>query len=240
MPTYAIQEGNINWNGGQRITLRSGETAQCSTLVQGQLYGIFLYNSAQNDQDTTVNVDWSNSSPPKPVKVPGTTANLGLASLCFVSGTDTQTIKISVSSGSGTASVDAWLGSVGMPTDTSGLDNGPLPSDGVAHPFDKYRRYYAVPSSTWHQLTITSPNVQFISAQFQTAKAVVNVVRETANGVGDQVSHVGDTAKDQYEVNSSGNNSIQTNLIGGGMQFVWVNADSQQDSDDSTISLQEI
>jgi len=68
-------------------------------------------------------VNWSNSQPPVPITVPGTTANAGLASLGFVSGTDTQTVSVSLPSNAGSSQVEIWLGSVGMPTNTSGLTN---------------------------------------------------------------------------------------------------------------------
>jgi hypothetical protein len=94
----------IDWNGGQLIALNPGDTATCAGgLNTGQIYAIFLYNSAGNDANAPVNVVWSNSQPPVPVTVPGTTANQGLAALCFVSGDDTNTVSISLGqSSSGT------------------------------------------------------------------------------------------------------------------------------------------
>ncbi|WP_448092751.1 hypothetical protein [Pseudomonas lini] len=115
MESVAISAAQINWNGGQRITLTAGDTATCTALSPGQLYGIFIYNSAQNDNNSTVSVNWSNSQPPVPILVPGTTANAGLASLGFVSGTDTQTVSVSLPSNAGSSQVEIWLGSVGMP-----------------------------------------------------------------------------------------------------------------------------
>lgn len=79
--------------------------------------------------------------------VPGTTANACLASLGFVSGTDTQTISVSLPSNSGIAQVELWLGSTSMPTNTSGLNNNQLQAKGEQYPFNKYNRYYAVPPS---------------------------------------------------------------------------------------------
>ncbi|WP_347905269.1 hypothetical protein [Pseudomonas purpurea] len=46
MESIALTATQTNWNGGQRITLRAGDTATCTTLQTGQLYGIFIYNSA--------------------------------------------------------------------------------------------------------------------------------------------------------------------------------------------------
>jgi len=241
MEAISIAEGSINWNGGQRITLRAGDTATCTSLRPGQLYGIFVYNSAQNDNTANVNVVWSNSSPPVPITVPGTTANAGLASMGFVSGSDTQTISASLPSNAGIAQVEIWLGSVSMPTDTSGLDNQKLPIDGKPHSFNKYRRYFAVPPSSWHTLTLVSKITQFVSCQFRQQEAVVFVLNQTSNGLlPGQVTTMGPTAsaKGAVTINGVTYQSVSENLQGDGTQWVWMNADSEQDSTDASISLQ--
>ena len=235
-----ISDDAINWNGGQRITLYPGQTATCTSLSPGQLYGIFFYNSAQNDNTATVNVVWTNSQPPQPVTVPGTTANAGLASVLFVSGIDTQTVSVSLPTNAGLAQVDVWIGSVSMPTDTSGLNNQQLPINGEPQPFDKYTRYFTVPPSNWHQLVIRSPVTQFIAVQFRAANAVVYVVSEGPNGLlNGQVSGVGSAANAFTKIETS-QQSVTANVFGDGSQWVWMNADSQQNSDDSTISLQSL
>ncbi|MBV7493769.1 hypothetical protein KW837_05735 [Pseudomonas sp. PDM24] len=243
MESVAISAAQINWNGGQRITLTAGDTATCTALSPGQLYGIFIYNSAQNDNNSTVSVNWSNSQPPVPITVPGTTANAGLASLGFVSGTDTQTVSVSLPSNAGSSQVEIWLGSVGMPTNTSGLTNYPLPADGEQHPFNKYSRYYAVPPSKWMNLTITSTITQFLSCQFREAQATVFVVNETSNGLlANQVTNIGPTASaaGSVKIVYSQIQSITSNLQGDGTQWVWMDADSPQDSQSATISLQSL
>ncbi|WP_347905271.1 hypothetical protein [Pseudomonas purpurea] len=181
---------------------------------------------------------WSNSQPPKTITVPGTTANAGLASLGFVSGTDTQTISVSLSSNSGGSQVEVWLGSVGMPTNTSGLSNNALQANGDQYPFNKYSRYYAVPPSKWMNLTIASK-----ITQFRESKATVFVVNETSNGLlSNQVTTMGPTASESGAVVivSSGIQSISNNLQGDGTQWVWMDADSQQDSQNASISLQSL
>ena len=241
MQALSIAEGTINWNGGQRITLRAGDTATCTTLRPGQLYGIFVYNSAQNDNSAEVTVVWSNSQPPVPITVPGTTANAGLASMGFVSGSDTQTVSVSLGSNAGIAQVEIWLGSVSMPTDTSGLNNQKLPIDGNPHEFNKYRRYFSVPPSSWHRLTLVSKITQFVSCQFREQKATVFVLNQTSNGLlPGQVTTMGPTASAEGAVTITGVTSQSTseNLQGDGTQWVWMDADSEQDSKQATISLQ--
>ncbi|MFW2543894.1 hypothetical protein ACN2XU_14730 [Primorskyibacter sp. 2E107] len=242
MAFLALPEGALNWNGGKRITLRAGETATCTTLNPGQLYAVFVYNSAQHDTNATLFVNWSNKEPPKQVTIPGTTANAGLASLAFVSGSDTQTVSVSMPSNSGMAQVEIWLGSVSMPTDTTGLTNEQLPADGAQHEFNKYRRYWSVPASSWHQLTIVSTITQFISVQFTSSKAVVYVVGETPNGLLDgQVVSVGAAAEPGVVTpHLTSSRSVMNTISGGGFQYVWMNADSEQDSSEATISLQSI
>lgn len=241
MHSVAISSNAINWNGGQRITLKAGDTATCTTLRPQQLYGIFVYNSAGADNNADLSVIWSNSQPPVSITVPGTTANAGLASMGFVSGTDTQTVSVSLPSNAGIAQVEIWLGSVSMPTNTSGLSNQALPADGDQHNFNKYHRYYAVPASKWYTLTIASTITQFISCQFREEKATVFVVNETSNGLlPNQVTSMGPTAMQQgvVTISSAQIQSISESLQGDGTQWVWMDADSQQDSNGATIALQ--
>lgn len=243
MESIAISAAQINWNGGQRITLTAGDTATCTVLSPGQLYGIFIYNSAQNDNNANVNVVWSNSQAPCTITVPGTTANAGLASLGFVSGSDTQTISVSLPVAAGNAQVEVWLGSVGMPTNTAGLNNSALQANGEKYPFNKYARYYAVPPSKWMSLTIASTITQFISCQFRESKATVFVVNETSNGLlQNQVTTIGPTASESGTVAivTSQIQSITNNLQGDGTQWVWLDADSPQDSQSASISLQSL
>lgn len=243
MESFAIAAAQINWNGGQRITLKAGDTATCTVLRPGQLYGIFIYNSAQNDNNAAVSVVWSNSQPPASITVPGTTANAGQASLGFVSGTDTQTISVSLPSNSGIAQVEIWLGSTSMPTNTSGLTNSPLQANGEQYPFNKYTRYYAVPPAKWMNLTIASKTTQFISCQFREAKATVFVVNETSNGLlAGQVTNIGPTAQQPGAVTITATQiqSISYNMQGDGTQYVWMDADSQQNSQSASIALQSL
>lgn len=241
MESFGITAAQINWNGGQRITLKAGDTATCTTLRPGQIYGIFIYNSALSDNTAEVNVVWSNSQPPVKITVPGTTANAGLASMGFVSGSDTQTISISLSSNSGIAQIEAWLGSTSMPTNTSGLSNNQLQANGEPYPFSKYTRYYAVPPSQWFNLTIESKITQFVSCQFREANATVYVVNETSHGLlPGQVKHIGPTASEPGAVTimATQRQSVSYNTQGDGTQYVWMDADSPQDSQSATITLQ--
>ena len=109
----------INWNNGRLIELEEGVTATSNgSLNNGQLYCLFFYNAAGNDANTTVNVVWSNSQPPIQLTVPGTTMNQGLAALCFVDGSETNTVSASVTNGNKGAKIQAFIGSVKMPLDT--------------------------------------------------------------------------------------------------------------------------
>ncbi len=173
---------SINWNNGQLITLAQGDTAVCTGgLNQGQLYCIFFYNSASADADTTVSVTWSNSQPPVSVLVPGTTGKQGLASLCFVNGDDTNTVSAAVTQSQTGAQIQAFIGSVKMPIDVSGISNTVLPLDGKPHPFTKFTRFYAVPESHWYSGQIQSDIDQFISVQLTEQSALVNIVNPLQN-----------------------------------------------------------
>ena len=232
-----------NWDGGQVSTLTSGQTLTCTTLSSGQLYGIFLYNSAGNDSNATVNVLMGNATAPVSVTVPGTTANQGLASIAFLTGSDNSTVSVSMIN-QVNAQVTCFLGSVGMPTNTAGITNQKLPGNGSANPFGYFDRYYDVPPSTWSAVTIVSDITQFISVQFQEDFATVNII----NPLGHPTEHlyaVGSVAKNPtefYTVQLATNpaSSLSYNIQGDGTQWVWINADSPQDSSGTTISLQQL
>lgn len=230
---------NINWNSGQLIEMGQGDTATCAgALNDGQIYALFFYNAAQNQASTTVNVVMNNTTQPVAVQVPGTTQNQGLAALCFVSGSDTNTIAASVTQGQPGAKVQAFLGSVKMPTNTAGISNRQLPTDGHVYSFNRFTRYYTVPQSHWYSGQISSNVNQFISVQFSETKAQVNIVNAIA---GAKVIHtIGETAKSQVEINSVEHETTAWNFQGDGGQIVWINADSIQDSEHASISVQSL
>jgi hypothetical protein len=229
---------SYNWNNGQLLTLNPGDTAVCQTLNAGQLYGLFFYNSAQNDTGANLAVVWSNSQPPVTVNVPGTTGNQGLASVVFVYGGDTTTVSVSMLQNQPGAQVQAFICSVKMPTDTSGINNWPLPEDGKTHSFSKFTRYYDVPASHWYQLQVQSNINQFIFVQFKEQSAQVVVLNSTSDP-GQTVQGVG-SAVNMYKVNAVPFQNYSYSLQGNGSQIVWINADSVQNSQTASISLQSL
>lgn len=230
---------STNWNKGQLITLKSGDTATSDgSLNNGQIYCLFFYNSAGSDADTTVSVVWSNSQPPVQVTVPGVTAKQGLAALCFVDGSETNTVSASVSQNNPGANIQAFIGSVKMPLDTSGINNDSLPLDGDLHSFNKFTRFYSVPESHWYSGQIQSNINQFISVQFIESKAVVNIVNQIADPA-TVIKYAGNSSS-LVSINAVDNQTISWNLQGNGNQFVWINADSTQNSESATISIQSL
>lgn len=229
----------IAWNDGRLINLKGGDTATCAGgLNPGQLYALFFYNSAGNDADALVSVVWSNSNAPVQVVVPGTTANEGLAALCFVSGDDTNTVSASLSSLAPGVQVQAFIGSVKMPVNTNGIQNTPLPLDGQPHSFDAFTRYYAVPASHWYQGYLQSNINQFISVQFKENSAVVNIVNQVSDP--DNVVKYAGNTRDLVKINGVSNQTLPWTLQGNGRQIVWINADSCQNSQTAVISLQSL
>jgi hypothetical protein len=237
--TGEILMSAINWNDGRLINLKGGDTATCAgELNPGQLYALFFYNSAGNDANAPVSVVWSNSQAPVQVVVPGTTANQGLAALCFVSGDDTNTVSASLSSIASGVQVQAFIGSVKMPVNTSGIQNKPLPLDGQAHSFASFTRYYAVLASHWYQGYLRSDINQFISVQFKENSAVVNIVNQLTE-VDNVVKYAGGS-RDLVTINKVTNQTLPWTLQGNGRQMVWINADSCQNSQTAEISLQSL
>lgn len=235
----------INWNNGQVTTLKQGNTLQCTTLKPRQLYAIFLYNSEGHDQSTEITVNIGNGYPPKQVIVPGTTLDEGLASLALVSGSDTQSVSISNAQGGG-GNVTAWIGSVSMPLDTSGMTNRELPFNGDHQQFGKLMRYYAVPQSRWYQLSINSALTQFISTQFSENYLTVFINNPTRNadvyivptGSVTQGNKAGEGSYFIQKPESGQPQTITYEDQGNGQQKVWMSADSGQNSDDAMITAQ--
>jgi hypothetical protein len=231
-----------NWDNGQVSTLQQGQTLTCTTLAAGQLYGIFLYNNQGHDQDAAVNVVTSSSTQPVKVIVPGTTSNSGLASIVLVSGSDTSTVALSITASSAAPSVQTWMGSVAMPLNTTGLSNIKMPINGQKQPFSKYDRYFVVPPSSWHALTISSSITQFISVQFLESTATVYICNPGPNATA-AVTPIGPSVAGKYTTVLAGGGqaqTISTNIFGNGTQWVWMNADSPQDSSSATIALQSL
>lgn len=232
---------SINWNDGQLITLTQGDTATCTgNLNPGQLYGLFFYNAAGHDATTTVTITGNNALPPVSVKVPGTTANQGLAAICFVNGSDTTTIAASIVGLQPGAKLQAFICSVKMPTDTKGIYNKALPMNGHPEAFKKFTRYYSVPESHWYAATLTSNVNTFVCVQFQEARALVLGVNCPADGINNIIDYYGPMARPGVTIQTTTHQTESWNLQGNGRQWVWMNADSIQDSESATISLQSL
>lgn len=230
---------SINWNNGQLITLGEGDTATCNGgLNTGQLYCLFFYNAAGNDASTTLSVVWSNSQAPVMVTVPGTTQNQGLAALCFVNGDQTNTVSAAIIQGNQGAKIQAFIGSVKMPTNTAGINNIPLALDGQTHSFEKFTRYYAVPASHWYSETIQSNINQFTSVQFTEQRAQVIIVNKLVEP--NTVIKYAGNAEQYVNVVASETQSMTESFQGNGQQLVWINADSVQNSQSATISVQSL
>lgn len=229
----------INWTDGQLITLGQGDTASnIGGLNKGQLYCLFFYNAANNQASTDVSVVWSNSQGPVKVPVPGSTQNLGLAALCFVNGDDTNTVSATVLNNQPGAQLQAFIGSVKMPVNTTGINNKQLPLDGSVQPFTAFTRYYAVPASHWYAMQLTSNVNQFISVQFTEQSAKVNIINSMVDPTS-VLSYCGTSA--QYVTKNIVNQQSTTvNFQGNGSQQVWINADSLQNSQTASISVQSL
>lgn len=237
----AVADSAINWDGGQRVFINVGQTATCTALTD-QLYAIFLYNENGADKDIEIFVTGSNQQSPVKVTVPGTTAKQGLASIVLVDGGQTNSISVNVNT-TAPAGVDAWIGSLSMPTNTSGLSNSQLPANGQMQPFNKYRRYYAVPASHWYTLTLQSDINQFFSVQFSHGLVTVFCVNPTQSSTQSSpyihfFTGFDKTANYKYvAADATSPQTIEYSLQGDGLQTVWMNADSQQDSQSATIAL---
>jgi hypothetical protein len=231
----------FNWNDGSLIVLSAGQTAKCENLVKGQLYAILIYNTSQTDVDAVVTVVWSNNVPPSKITVRGTTGTGSSANFVFVSGSDTDFISISLGPSSA-ASITACVLSTTMPLNTTGINNAALTNDGLFYPFEKYDRYYTEPSTGWRSVTIESSLNQFICLQMLESAATIVLVNFGAGLADGQVKTFGPTAGQAGTVNIN-NFPYQTysvDIQGNGEAWVFMNGDSQQNSKDAQIALQQL
>ncbi|MCC3416864.1 MAG: hypothetical protein JGK12_00465 [Microcoleus sp. PH2017_01_SCD_O_A] len=233
-----------NWDKGGQNTLSGGGTLTCNNLTSGQVYGIFLINSNNTDTTTTVQLVIDNQTMPKSITVPGTTMGQGLASIALVKGDDTKSVSISISADQTQSKILAYIGSVGMPIDATGFNNLPLPINGTRNKFNVDSRYYQVVPTSWHQLQISTQATQFISVMFISQQATIFICNPVENAEA-SIYPCGTVTKDRdYKVvlpQSGGPQTLITqSFTGNGTQRVWMNADSPQNSQTATISLQSL
>ncbi|MFW2543895.1 hypothetical protein ACN2XU_14735 [Primorskyibacter sp. 2E107] len=225
------------------ITIKGGTSARCAALTKGELYVALLYNTSPHAQSVDVTVVWSNDVPPGRVTLQSTTNDQGPAGMIFVSGEDTEFLTLSIGVGS-TATVEALMVSVSMPANTNGITAETLPADGQFHSFPKFTRYCAVPPEGWSALTVQNLSTQFISVQMRREAAVVRVNRSGPTPLYDgQLSKFGKTAKSKnvVQLETSGQSTFTDDRVkGNGTRWVWISADSTQNSSDAKIALQSL
>ncbi|MDA7427124.1 hypothetical protein PGB28_01535 [Primorskyibacter aestuariivivens] len=207
------------------------------------MYVALVYNSSQHDQTADLNVVWTNRKPPVTVTIPGTTGDASMATMLFVSGTDTDFFSLSLGAFSA-ATLEILLVSVSMPANASGITNTALDADGKVYPFPKFTRYHAVPPQGWSSISMASATHQFISIQMHKQRAKVIVLNKSVTGLhAGQVQTFGPTAskdtvvqpvfvcQQHYE-----NNQIK----GTGQSIVWMCTDSVPNARDAKIALQSL
>lgn len=233
----------INWDDGRLLTLTAGTTARCASLSEGELYALLFYNTTPNDSIAVVTLVWSNSVLPVDLTIPGTTADSGPASFALISGQDSHSVSASLSALAGNTTVSAFIVSISMPTNLTGLSSLELPCDGMLYAFLKYQRYYANPPVGWSRLILWSPITQFISVQMQKSRAQITVLNVGRNPNPVQPLLLGATANEPgiVEVRVVQSQSHEEQILGDGITpWVWMNGDSVRNSEDAKISLQQL
>lgn len=160
--------------------------------------------------------------------------------MAFVSGSDSDFLTLSLGAAS-TASVEAVLVSAAMPTNTDGLANVALDADGSLHDCAKYTRFYAVPPTGWSQLTLVDKTTQFVSFQIRKASAIVRVLNVATGLYDGQVQKFGPTAQAEGTVDLQiipYQTFVDPAIKGDDQTWVWMSADSLQNSVNGQIALQ--
>lgn len=223
------------------VILSAGQAAKCENLVKDQLYAVLVYNSSQIDVDAVVTVVWSNQVPPSKVTVRGSTGEGAPASYLFVSGTDSDFISVSLGPNS-EASITAFIVSLSMPLNTTGINSAGLAYAADFQPFNKYDRYYMEAGSGWSSVTIQNPTTQFICLQMFGNNAMVVVVNKGSQPVDQLVNKFGPTASKDgiVSINEIDIQSYQKYIPGDSGTWVWMNGDSQSNSKTAGINLQQL
>lgn len=232
-----------NWDDGRLVTVTPSQTYTC-TNIQNAATALFLYNASQNDHDIVLRVTTSNTVQPTIVTVPGTTGNQGLATIVAVNGAMTTTVSLSMTSDQPPNSqVQAFIGSVAFPINTNGINNKPLPENGQPQNFNKFTRFYDVPASTWYALTLTSNISQFMCALFagNSSSMTIYCLNPGPNSAANvQQADPGNPVTVKFIQAANPPQKLQTNIFGNGQQYVFINADSVQNSQSATIALQKL
>lgn len=232
-----------NWNGGNRLTVSQGNALQAVNAIVNPINVAFLYNSTQAAQDVPVDFTGNNQYFQQ-VVVPQTTGNSGSAALLTFSGANnggssSLTATMDPSAGSG-AQAECWLGSQSMPINTSGLNNTELLPDGKNNSFNKYSRYYFVPSAQRYILNVSSGINAFYFAVFNSSGQVFIYVLNAPDSDYTPIvqQFPGDTyASANTHIQVLTKSSVSIPLFGNNQQWVVMNADSVNDSVNASISL---
>ncbi|MFC5475669.1 hypothetical protein [Paraherbaspirillum soli] len=237
--------GTQNWNGGNRLTVSQGNSLQAVNVIVNPINVAFLYNSTTAAQAVPVTYIGSNQYV-SVLTAPETTGNQGSAAILTfsgaspnINGSSSLTASITPSAGSG-VQAESWLGSQSMPTNTTGLNNQQLQANGDSKPFNKYSRYYFVPSAQHYNLNVTSGINAFYFALFnasgQVTIYVLNAPDTSYQPIVQQFD--GDTyAAQNTKVVVLTSSSVNITLFGNNQQWVAMNADSLNDSTNVSITL---
>lgn len=233
----------IPWDDGRKVTIDNTQTLHCGALQNENIYAVFLYNESKSDMPVKVRINIGGNYDRKYITLPGSNDNQGLAGIAIVRGADTATVSVSLDSDSDKAYVTAWLGSVEMPLNTTGINNDKLPANGKPHPYGTCTRYYKAPKMGTFVYKVRSEQVQFISTVI-TNSCVTVLINNPIQDPEVNIVATGDAKKDiDYSIFYKRHRpqeiqkEIQTT---GGKQYIWMNADNSDSSQHASISLQQI
>lgn len=207
----------MNWDDGRLLELADGSTATASKLSEKRVYSVFFRNPGNFDVQVSVKGK------------PGTTTvAVGAGEYAIVLVTATTTLTVSPQPPvEAISTIKALLGSVDLPTNSSGLTNSEL-TTGVTSDFAEYSRFYAVPPSSKHRLTVVQPkqdgNLVIVELRRGSARVLVlNTVKEPHD------PHVFVLGGVPYDV-VKGDRILDEEFYGDGQQFVWMNANRSEQS----------
>ncbi|ALQ10015.1 hypothetical protein D172_018175 (plasmid) [Pseudoalteromonas sp. Bsw20308] len=234
-------ENSNSWSIGERVELCEGQTITCTSLFPKRIYCVLIYNMSKNDRNVFLDVNWSNQQAPKKMTIPGSENKQGDASLILVSGNDTSTISLSITSGNG-GQIECFLLSTAIESPSPNLPIRHIVTGGKRYIVEKYQHYLGLINRGWYHLTLENKISQSVVLQIQHHQVIIYILNPTQTPLFN-ITSVGSITKNKdYLIQRADFEGqpqrIEVLIQGNEETIMWVGASSKQALNNTTLALQ--
>jgi hypothetical protein len=234
-------ENSNSWSIGERIELREGQTITCTSLFPKRIYCVLIYNTSKNDRNVFLDINWSNQQAPKKMTIPGSENKQGDASIILVSGNDTSTISLSITTGNG-GKIECQLVSTAIHKPSLTLPIRRIIANGKKYIIEKYQHYIGRINRGWYHLTLENRISQSVILQIQHHQIIIYILNPTQAALFN-ITSVGSITKNKdYLIQRSDFEGqpqrIEVLIQGNEETIIWVGASSKQALNNTTLALQ--